>query len=241
LTEIEGAHAAELREIERRYERREKRRPDHYESLRVEVVQQIIDREKMMARMLRRHLRCPIGDARFLEVGCGDGANLLTLLRLGAQAHNLAGCDLLPARIEEAAARLPGGVTLYVGDATAMEVTAGSFDVVVQSTVFSSILSNDAQAAVAHSMIRALAPGGGVLWFDLRWSNPSNRDVRKVGAKRIRTLFGSDAIVESHSMLLAPPIARMVARGGPQLLAIASAVLPLRSHSMCWLRVRAHQ
>jgi SAM-dependent methyltransferase len=235
LVADDASHAEELGAIEQRYQRRLVETVGRYESLNVDVIHTIGERQRAMAHMLRRHLPVALSDARIVEVGCGDGANLLSLIRLGAEPDLLSGCDLLADRVGEAKHRMPPGVTIVQGDASRLDFEPGTVDVMMQFTVFSSILDDEMQRQLAQTMTRALKPGGAVLWYDFRWNNPSNRDVRGVSLRRVRELFGADSLRDQHRMSLAAPIARMIAKRGPRALSAASAVLPLRSHSMCWI------
>ncbi len=64
-----------------------------------------------------------------------------------------------------------------------------SFEIVMQSTVFSSILSNEVRAILARKMWEWVAPGGGILWYDFAIDNPRNPDVRGVRDRELRKLF----------------------------------------------------
>ena len=52
------------------------------------------ERERALIRCIRRAGLAPVGDKRVLEVGCGGGTNLVDLIRLGFQPHNLVGNEL---------------------------------------------------------------------------------------------------------------------------------------------------
>jgi hypothetical protein len=54
-----------------------------YGPLRPEVMQARHERLRVLAALLRRHARAPLGELRLLEVGCGQGGNLLDLIGLG--------------------------------------------------------------------------------------------------------------------------------------------------------------
>jgi hypothetical protein len=71
----------------------------------------------------------------------------------------------------------------------AAPVPAGSQDLVLQSTVFSSLLDDAFQQRLAEAMWRWLKPGGAVLWYDFTVDNPRNPDVRGVPLARVRALF----------------------------------------------------
>jgi hypothetical protein len=63
-----------------------------------------------------------------------------------------------------------------------------SFDLVLQSTVFTSILSSDIRKRVALEMIRVTRRGGAILWYDYFRNNPRNPDVRSVTATETRAV-----------------------------------------------------
>ena len=102
------------------------------------------ERDRALAYMLRQHLSVPPAQARVLEVGCGSGSNLLDLIRLGFDPANLMGNDLMDSRVEQARHRLPQAVPILAGNALDLDLEREGFDVLYQSTVFTSIL--DAQA-----------------------------------------------------------------------------------------------
>jgi Zn-dependent alcohol dehydrogenase len=96
---------------------------------------------------------------RVLDVGTGDGNFALEAARRGAV---VVGIDLAPAQIEQAAARAVADgldVDLRVGDAEALDVEDGSFDVV--ASVLGMMFVPDHEKAAAE-MVRACRPGGTV-------------------------------------------------------------------------------
>jgi hypothetical protein len=106
--------------------------------------------------------------------------------------------------------------------------------VVLQSLVFSSILDDAFQAALARRMWQLVRPGGGVLWYDFVYDNPANPDVRGVPVRRVRELFPEAAIV-IRRVTLAPPISRRVCRIHPAAYGVFNALPFLRTHVLCWL------
>jgi SAM-dependent methyltransferase len=172
---------------------------------------------------------------RLLEVGCGLGGNLLQFLRLGFLPENLIGIELQPERAVAARSRLPGATSVMTGDALDLELPDSSVDVVFQSLVFSSILDEKFQGALASKIWRLAAPGGGVLWYDFTFDNPSNPDVRGVNLRRVRELF-PDADIIAWRLTLAPPVSRRITRIHPVLYSWFNALPLLRTHMMCWLR-----
>jgi ubiquinone/menaquinone biosynthesis C-methylase UbiE len=139
-----------------------------------------------------------------LDVGCGTGAWLETLERFGAR--DLAGIDLLPDRVELARRRLPD-VDVRCGDATRLPWADGSFSLVVVSTMFSSILDPGMTRGVADEIKRVLDDRGSVLWYDFRYRNPGNPNVRGISRREVRELFaGFEGKLRRTT--LAPPVAR---------------------------------
>ena len=192
------------------------------------------ERQRAMLALFARLGFADLAELRLLEVGSGGGGNLLELLQLGFLPEHLAGIELLPERHAAARARLPEALLLVCGDASSEPVAPASRDIVLASTVFSSLLDDAFQQRLAAAVWRWLKPGGGVLWYDFSVDNPRNRDVRGVPLARIRALF-PEAQVESRRVTLAPPLARAVCRLHPGLYTLCNALPPLRTHLLCWL------
>ena len=166
--------------------------------------------ERRLLRALRRSGRTSLHDAKILEVGCGTGQWLRQLIVWGAQPSNLAGVDLLERRVEEARRLLPEGVALHAGSAGALPQAPASCDVVLQVTLFTSVLDAAERGRIAGEMMRVVKPSGVILWYDFQVNNPRNPDVRAVKAGEIRALFPS-CTVELERITLAPPLARAIA------------------------------
>ena len=115
-----------------------------------------------------------------------------------------------------------------------LPLSPASFDIVCQSTVFSSILDDTLQARVAVDMWRSAGPGGGVPWYDFPYNNPSNRDVRGVPLARIRALFPGAAL-SARRIARAPPISRRVVRLHPALYGWFNALPLLCTHLLGWV------
>ena len=207
---------------------------DRYSMLRPDVWHTVQERQRAMLTLFARLGWADLSALRLLEVGCGSGANLQELLRLGFAPQHLSGAELLPERIALARAGLPATVTLFEGDATQLDLAPASFDIVFVSTVFSSLLDSAFQQRLADTMWRWVKPGGGVLWYDFTVNNPRNADVRGVPLGRVRSLFPAGR-VQSQRITLAPPIARAVTRVHPALYTLFNTVPLLRTHSLAWI------
>jgi SAM-dependent methyltransferase len=224
-----------VKAIEARYERRQAAADRRlYDPLDAYVTRVRQERERGLIACLNASGLIPVANKRVLEIGCGTGANLIELIRLGFRPENLVGNDLLEERLVQARIRLPQSVILMRGDASEIDFGLGDFDVVLQSTVFTSILDTDFQRRLASRMWALLKPGGGVLWYDFVYDNPSNPDVRGVPLRRIRHLFPEGVFVVQR-VTLAPPIGRPLCRLAPGLYPIVNAIPLLRSHLLCWI------
>jgi len=192
------------------------------------------ERERAIVELFARLGWHDLSTRRVLEVGCGTGGNLLELLRLGFSPRNLVGIELLSERFAQAMQTLPAGVVLMQGDASLVKLPDESEDIVMQSTVFSSLLDAPFQWRLAQTMWRWVRPGGGVLWYDFTVDNPHNPDVRGVTVARIRELFPAGQL-RYRRVTLAPPIARRVCALAPGLYSWFNAVPWLRTHVLAWI------
>ena len=225
----------ELAQIQARYARRAAV-VDRYSLLRPEVWQMWAERHQALRRGLAQRPGGPQG-WRVLEVGCGGGGNLQDLLRLGCQPEHLTGLELLPERLAAAQACLPAGVRLLGGDASTAPIASASQDLVLQFTVFSSILDTGPQQRLAAAMWQWLKPGGAIVWYDFVINNPRNPDVRGVPLDRVRALF-PDCDLRAERVTLAPPLARAVCRVHPSLYTVFNALPLLRTHRLVWIEKR---
>jgi SAM-dependent methyltransferase len=168
------------------------------------------EQERKVLALLRRHRRDDLANQQILEVGCGTGGNLRRLIKWGARPENLSGLDLLSDNIVQARRLSPSDVRLYCGNAANIPFPDAAFDLVVQVTMFSSILDPGMKQRIAQEMLRVLKPDGAILWLDFFFNNPRNPEVRGVGRKEIRNLF-PDCNAPVHRMNLAPPLVRLLA------------------------------
>lgn len=230
------AKTTEIDAIKKRYERR--RSTDYanrYSPLDpyVLMVDQEIDRT--VVRLLKQTgLADRIAQRSLLEIGCGNGNNLLRFLRCGFRPDTMVGNELLPERLKSARSILPLSIRLVPGDAAALDLADATFDVVCLFTVFSSILDDDFQARLADKAWSLVKPGGGVLWYDFVYNNPSNRDVRGVSIRRLRQLFPY-ANARIQRVTLAPPIGRPTTRLWVGSYTLLNRLPLLRSHVLAWL------
>jgi ubiquinone/menaquinone biosynthesis C-methylase UbiE len=176
----------------------------------------------------------PVQDKRLLEIGCGNGNNLSLFMSLGFQPENLVGNELIEDYAVNARRLLPTGTQILVGDASTLNLEENSFDIVFQSTVFTSILDPKFQQKLANRMWSMVKPGGGILWYDFIFNNPKNPDVKGVTKKQIHQLF-PDGNIKTWQLSLAPPISRQVTKIHPSLYNAFNLLPFLRTHVLCWI------
>ncbi|MCE2660948.1 MAG: class I SAM-dependent methyltransferase [Rubrivivax sp.] len=206
---------------------------DRYSLLRPEVWHMVQERQRAIIECLVAQGLTDLPSLRVVEVGCGAGGNLLELLRLGFAPEQLCGIELLPERAAQARRCLPAAVQILEGDASLRPIEPGSCDIVLQSTVFSSLLDDHFQQQLADAMWAWLKPGGGVLWYDFTVNNPRNRDVRGVPVRRVQQLF-PQARLQATRLTLAPPLARVACAWHPGWYGVLNTLPFLRTHVLVW-------
>lgn len=166
----------------------------------------LAERARRLGRLLHDSGLCPLTERRILDIGCGTGSMLASFQNWGASPANLVGIDLLPERITIAKQRFPE-IAFGPANAEALPFPEASFDLVVLSTVLSSILSRDMMLNIVCQVKRVLCSRGAVVWYDFRCNNPFNRNVRAVSRKEIQELFPEFELRLERATLL-PQLAR---------------------------------
>lgn len=226
----------ELSEIRLRYKRREDNiPPDKYALTNPHILLIVQEKERKLLKFLRKYNVLPLFDKKILEIGCGSGQNLVEFIRMGADPQKIVGNDLLENRIAAARKTLPRDVALVCGDASALDLPHQSFDIILQSTVFTSILDDKLQIKIADHMCELLKPGGIILWYDFIHANPFNKDVRAVSVKKIHTLF-PNAEIDAKRLTLFPFIAEAVTKHFYFPYSIFDALPFLRMHVFCVIK-----
>ena len=136
------------------------------------------EREKRLLTLLKRNDLAPLHTKKILEVGCGTGHWLREFIKWGARPENITGIDLLVDRVAEARYLCPEAINIVYGNAAALAFPDATFDLVVQSTVFTSVLDAFIKQQMASEMLRVVKDDGSILWHDYYVNNPWNPDVR---------------------------------------------------------------
>jgi SAM-dependent methyltransferase len=203
-------HQAEIARIGAVYERRQYDVDQEYSDLNPVYLHRIQTLERWYLDALRlTGLDTRLAELKVLDYGCGNGRWFGRWLAWGAQPANLVGVDVREAALDMARRSFPHcrfGTLESAGSLLA----AGTYDIVFQNLVLSSILDDELRRATAADMIRVVKPGGTILICDFRFDNPRNPDVRAVRSSEVLDLFRGCALVRSRRAVLAPPLARVV-------------------------------
>ena len=143
-------------------------------------------------------------------MGCGTGYWLRQFINWGARPQNITGVDLLSDRVAEAKQLGPDSVRMECGSAACLCFADAAFDLVLQSTVFSSVLDPCMRQQIATEMLRVVKADGLIIWYDFHMNNPRNPDVRGVKKSEIRLLF-PNCHIQLRRVTLAPPLTRILA------------------------------
>ncbi|VXB54578.1 Methyltransferase domain-containing protein [Massilia sp. 9I] len=203
---------------------------DRYAWHRPEILQQVAARSRAFAALLSETVGGDLSALKVLDVGCGTGGFLRQLIDWGADPDRLTGTELQQDRLDYARHYTAAEVSWRLGTLDAMGLRGQ--DLVSAQTVFSSILDDALRRELAAQMWRALRPGGWVLVFDFRYDNPRNRNVRKVTRAELQAWWPGERS-RYRTLMLAPPIHRLLARAPWMASDLLAAVAPpLRSHFM---------
>jgi len=212
---------SELARIRSEYSRREQEIASNFYSIsKLANLFSYQQRVRAVLCLLTRMNVLPLSEANILEVGCGGGSWLIDFESWGAKRANLAGIELYSPRALIAQTRLCAlrdangnivtmGADIREGDASCLPWVSRSFDIVLLSLVFTSILDVEMKRKIAQEIARVLRPSGIILWYDFFCNSPHNPSVRGIRAGEIRSLFpGFDVCLKR--VTLAPPLARII-------------------------------
>lgn len=211
-------------------------KPSLYAWHRQEVLLNQYRFQAVAALLLKANGLSELSRIEILDVGCGTGSWLRTLLGWGACAERLHGIDLLQDRIDQAKS-LGGGIDYQIASGYKIPFPDGSIDLVSAHTVFSSILDGSHRKALADEMVRVLRPDGKVLIYDYRISDPRNPDTVGIRKFEIKRLF-PECFLKVRSLTLAPPISRRMAPVSPLLAHVLECLFPFLH--FLWLLICAH-
>lgn len=190
-------------------------------------------REILLYTLLSRWGLIPLRGKLIVDFGCGTGARLREFMRFGAVPEQLFGMDLSMERLE-ISTQLNPRLRVQRASCARAPYREQVFDIVINSTMMSSILDDRLATDIASEMRRVLKPNGVILWYDMRVNNPRNPSVRGYSLRRIRQLFPGwviDAVPVALPTLLASVIEIM-----PWLYAPLNVVRVARTHYLALIR-----
>ncbi len=167
------------------------------------------ERQRAAIALLSSRSRFPGPESRCLELGCGSGGWLSEISGWGVSGRRLFGTDLDPSRLFRSVRRFPAA-NHVVADGATLPWMEESFELIVLSTVLSSVLDPEHRSAVCREAVRVLAPQGAIVVSDFGIGNPSNRAVVGIHRSALSALFPGAQIL-SRRVGLAPPLLRVVA------------------------------
>lgn len=106
---------------------------------------------------------------KVLDVGCGVGRSTRTLLEFGVMPKNILGIDLRSSAISYAQSLNPG-ISFQMVRRLEDWPSPGTFDLVMQCTVFTSILGMERRISVAEQMEKSVHDEGYIFWWDGQWA-----------------------------------------------------------------------
>jgi hypothetical protein len=202
----------EIDKIKERYEKRkllngEKRNDDLYFPFYSKC-----ERERIYLEIFSHlwGINSKLSGKNIIEIGAGSGDNLLAFKRFGFEWENIYANELLDERVSLLKKNIPQA-HIFPGDACVLDFNE-SFDIVFQSTVFTSILNQEFKIKLADHMYKMTKMEGLISWYDFRYNNPKNPDVKGVGKNEIRQLFPHVRRMKFHHVTLAPPLARRIGK-----------------------------
>ena len=134
---------------------------------------------------------------RMLDVGCGYGHWLRTLVELDAAPQNLVGVDIAGERLMAAQAK-HAGINWLAFDGKCLPLAAASLDWVMQVVVFSSVPTAELQQLLAAGMNRVLRPGGYLFWIDHQATQ--GHDLRGFTVETVQELFPRCRLVRQEAL-----------------------------------------
>jgi len=192
-------------------------------------------RQREIRRILATAYPDGVENVRLLETGCGNGQWLAEFQTFGFMPDKLAGIELDGKRADFAKLRILGADIRH-GNAAELPWKEESFDIVFQSTVFTSVKDPETRKKIASEMKRVCRKDGFILWYDFVYDSPKNPDVSGVGKKEVSSLFAPWKC-EFKKVTFAPPLTRAIAPYSVLTADILETLLPfLRTHIIAVIR-----
>jgi len=232
---VSHSHQQEIDRIRSEYERRAREiDPDFYSPERPANLFLYDGQVRALEHALEKAGISALGGRNLLEIGCGEGRWLRLFEQMGVEQPGIAGIDLDKGRAHHSSSRQPKA-DIRSGNAAELPWPDETFDIVFQSTLFTSILDPALKSSIAREMTRVLSPDGIILWYDFCYDNPRNPNVKGIGRREIRSLF-PDYRCDYAAVTLAPPLARRIVPHSRPLARLLEMIRILNTHLFVTIR-----
>ena len=169
----------------------------------------VIEEERFYkARQMLKYYNIDLKNKKILDIGCAGGNTVKMIIGLGANERNIYGIDIRQNRINDAINAYPYAKFSRM-DVRNMKYSDEEFDVINIFTLFSSIKDSKSRNLASKEIQRVLKPGGAILYYDIRYNNPFNRNVLQVKYKDIKSLF-PNMKKELKLITVLPPLVRLL-------------------------------
>lgn len=192
------------------------------------------EKNRLLLKILCKNFGHDFVNKKYLEVGCGTGTNLCQFITWGISGEELAGNDVYVPSLGVTKKRLPLSVDLQQGNFLDCSYTDKKFDVILFSTVLSSILDEGFRQECLRYAYNLLEREGIVIIYDFTYNNPWNKDVKKFQLKKIKQSAPWDSY-HFQRVTLCPPLARKL-EFFPFLIKMLTAVKLLDTHVIGFLK-----
>lgn len=182
-----------------------------------------------------RHERLDMSTLRILDLGAGMGEDCHKLRQLGCRPERILAIDLLDDLARSARQAYPWLASIQAGG-WELPLAGASVDLVMQSTMLSSVIDSGRRARIYAEIRRVVRPGGLFVSYDLRYPSPLNRDVRPVPLQELKRAFRGWRVI-AGSVTGIPPLLRALAIWSRRACDMVETIPLLRTH----LLVRARK
>ena len=144
---------------------------------------------------------------KILEIGCGGGGVIKDMINDGFTNFTPVGLDINFSRLKQ----IKFDTFIMQGDGSSLPFHDESIDIIIQATVFTSVLDDTKKNTIAKEILRVLKNDGLFLWHDFQYDNPFNKNVKGIRLKEIKKLFPRCSY-EYNSLHANPLIARPISK-----------------------------
>lgn len=175
--------------------------------------------------------------SKIIDIGGGDGGDLLNLIKCGFNPNLLTLIDILPERIAKAKEKLINTIGIFQHDASKMkQFEDNTYDVAFSSTMFIQLCDNTLAKSIAQEMIRIVRTNGKIFIFDWRYDFWKN-EYLAADKNRIKNLFSVGHLTTLEKRIkgqLIPPLGRFLSKRFPSFYFLAQRI-PFATGLFCYI------